>query len=327
MKVLIAQKHWFSLWVMPEWVVERLRSDFPEHHFVYIKDYAAIDREIPDAEVFIGWTMRPEQLAAARKLRWVHSPAAAVHTLIFPELVASDVTLTNAREVHAPVVAEHVMAVLLALAKRIPDCANLQQRHMWGQQALWEQQPRPREIGGDTLGIVGLGSIGREVARRAKAFGVRVIGTREHSQKPADHVDTIYGPKELPKLLAEADFVVLAAPITADTKKLIDGATLAHMKPSAYLINVGRGALVDERALTEALRSRSIAGAALDVFDKEPLPVESELWDVPNLLITPHSAGLTEKLWDRHYLLIKENLRRYLAGETLLQIVDKQKGY
>jgi phosphoglycerate dehydrogenase-like enzyme len=327
MKVLIAQKHWFSLWMMPEWVVERLRSDFPEHHFVYIKDYAEIDREIPDAEVFIGWTMRPEQLAAARKLRWVHSPAAAVHTLIFPELVASDVTLTNAREVHAPVVAEHVMALLLALAKRIPDCANLQRRHIWGQQALWEQQPRPREIAGDTLGIVGLGSIGREVARRAKAFGMRVIGTRERPQKPADRVDTIYGPKELPKLLAEADFVVLAAPITSNTKKLIDAAALAHMKPSAYLINVGRGALVDERALAEALRSRRIAGAAVDVFDKEPLPVESELWDVPNLLITPHSAGLTEKLWDRHYLLIKENVRRYVAGETLLQIVDKQKGY
>jgi len=327
MKVLIAQKHWFSLWVMPEWVVERLRSDFPEHHFVYIKDYAEIDREILDAEVFIGWTMRPEQLAAARMLRWVHSPAAAVHTLIFPELVASDVTLTNAREVHAPVVAEHVMALLLALAKRIPDCVHLQQRRSWGQQALWEQQARPREIAGDTLGIVGLGSIGREVARRAKAFGMRVIGTRERPEKPAAHVSAVYGATELPILLAQSDFVVLAAPLISSTRNLMNAATLAHMKPSAYLINVGRGALVDERALAEALRSRSIAGAALDVFDKEPLPVESELWDVPNLLITPHSAGLTEKLWDRHYVLMKENLRRYVAGETLLQIVDKQKGY
>jgi phosphoglycerate dehydrogenase-like enzyme len=327
MKVLIAQKHWFSLWVMPDWVVERLRSDFPQHRFVYIKDYAEIDREIPDAEVFIGWTMRPEQLAAARKLRWVHSPAAAVHTLIFPEFVASGVTLTNAREVHAPVVAEHVMALMLALAKRIPDCVGLQQRHAWGQQALWEESVRPREIAGDTLGVVGLGSIGREVVCRAKVFGMRVIGTRERPERAVDHVDAVYGPMDLPRVLAEGDFVVLAAPITSNTKQLINAATLAHMKTSAYLINVGRGALVDERALAEALRSRRIAGAALDVFDKEPLPAESELWGVPNLLITPHSAGLTEKLWERHYLLIKENLRRYVAGEKLLQIVDKQKGY
>jgi phosphoglycerate dehydrogenase-like enzyme len=327
MKILIAQKHWFSLWVMPDSVVERLRADFPNHEFVYIKDYAQIDREIPDAEVFIGWTMRPEQLAAARKLRWVHSPAAAVHTLIFPELVASSVVLTNAREVHAPVVAEHVMALILALAKRIPDCVSLQRRREWGQQALWDKQPRPRELDGDTLGIVGLGSIGREVARRAAAFGMRVVATREHPEKSAEHVQAIYGPSGLPVLLAESDYVALAAPITPGTKNLINATSLAQMKPSAYLINVGRGALVDEPALAEALRSRRIAGAALDVFDREPLPAESELWDIPNLLITPHSAGLTERLWDRHYLLLKENLRRYLAGEPLLQVVDKQKGY
>jgi phosphoglycerate dehydrogenase-like enzyme len=260
-------------------------------------------------------------------LRWVHSPAAAVHTLIFPEFIASNVTLTNAREVHAPVVAEHVMALMLALGKRLPDCIGLQLRHCWGQQALWGQQTRPRELAGDTLGIVGLGTIGREVACRAKAFGMRVIGTREHPETAADHVDAVYGSGELPKVLSEADFVVLAAPITSNTKKLMNATTLAHMKPSAYLINVGRGALVDEGALAEALRSQGIAGAALDVFEKEPLPADSELWDVPNLLITPHSAGLTERLWERHYALIKGNLRRYLAGERLLQVVDKQKGY
>lgn len=327
MKILIAQKHWFSLWVMPDSVVERLRADFPSHEFVYIKDYAEIDREIPDAEVFIGWTMRPEQLAAARKLRWVHSPAAAVHTLMFPELVVSSVLLTNAREVHAPVVAEHVMAVMLALAKRIPDCVSMQAKREWGQQALWDKQPRPRELHGDTLGIVGLGSIGREAARRAAAFGMRVVATREHPEKTAEHVQEIYGPSGLPVLLAESDYVVLAAPITPRTKNLVNATTLACMRPSAYLINVGRGPLVDEAALAGALHLGRIAGAALDVFDKEPLPVESVLWDTPNLLITPHSAGLTERLWARHYLLIKENLHRYLAGEPLLQVVDKQKGY
>jgi phosphoglycerate dehydrogenase-like enzyme len=327
MKILIAQKHWFSLWVMPDSVVEHLRAEFPDHEFVYIKDYAQIDREIRDAEVFIGWTMRPEQVAAARNLRWVHSPAAAVQTLIFPELVASRVVLTNAREVHAPVVAEHVMALVLALAKRIPDCVSLQRRREWGLQALWDKQPRPQELAGGTLGIVGLGSIGREVARRAAAFGMRVIATREHPERGAEHVQAIYGPSDLRVLLVESDYVALAVPITPATTRLLSATSLAHMRASSYLINVGRGALVDEAALAEALSSRRIAGAALDVFDKEPLPAESKLWDVPNLLITPHSAGLTEKLWERHYLLIRENLRRYLAAEPLLQVVDKQKGY
>ncbi len=327
MKILIAQKHWFSLWVMPDWVVDQLRADFPAHQFVYISDYALIDREIPDAEVFIGWTMRPEQLAAARQLRWVHSPAAAVHTLIFPELVAGNVVLTNAREVHGPVVAEHVIALIFALAKRIPDCVNLQRQHSWGQQALWSPGTPPREVAGDTLGLVGLGSIGREVARRAAALGMRVVATREHASKPAENVSAVYSPAELPKLLAESDYVVVAAPTNAATHKLINAATLAQMKPTACLINVARGALVDEVALAGALRSRRIAGAALDVFDEEPLPASSELWDLPNLLITPHSAGITEKLWERHYQLIKQNLHRYLAGEPLLQVVNKQKGY
>jgi phosphoglycerate dehydrogenase-like enzyme len=327
MKVLIAQRHWFPLWVMPDWVVDRLRADFPAHQFVYISDYGLIDREIPDAEVFIGWTLRPEQLAAARQLRWVHSPAAAVHTLIFPEFVASSVVLTNAREVHGPVVAEHVIALIFALAKRIPDCVNLQRQHSWGQQALWSPGPPPREVAGDTLGLVGLGSIGREVARRAAALGMQVVATREHANKPAENVSAVYGPAELPRLLAESDYVVLAAPTTVGTHKLINAATLAQMKSTAFLINVARGSLLDEVALAEVLRSRRIAGAALDVFDEEPLPAGSELWDIPNLLITPHSAGITEKLWERHCQLIRQNLRRYLAGEPLLQVVNKQKGY
>ena len=327
MKVLVAHKHRFSLWTAPDWVVPRLRIAFPEHEFVHLIDYSKIEEEIRDAEVVVSSFLRPEQFAAARCVRWVHSPAAAVHQLLFPELVVSNVALTNAREVHAPVVAEHVIAQIFALAKQIPSCVRYQQQRIWAQQLLWDSAPRPQEVMGSTLGLVGLGAIGNEVVQRANALGMKVIAVREHPEKPAKGVDAVYGPQDLNKLLSQSDFVVLAAPVTPSTQRLINADRLAQMKPSSYLINVGRGALIDELALVDALGKNQIAGAALDVFEQEPLAADSPLWQLENLLITPHAAGLTERLWDRHFALICENLRRYLAGEELQGLVDKARGY
>ena len=236
--------------------------------------------------------------------------------------------LTNAHEVHGPVVAEHVMALIFALAKKIPQAARLQEKHIWGQDAIWKDGPRPREVAGATLGLIGLGSIGRRVARMASALGMRVIAVREHPEKEKpEGIAAVYALTQLNDLLAQSDYVVVAAPLTESTRGLINADHLSAMKQDAYLINVGRGPQVDEAALADALRERSIAGAALDVFEQEPLPSESPLWDLENLLITPHTAGLTEKLWQRHYTLFSENLRRYLAREPLLFVVDKQKGY
>jgi phosphoglycerate dehydrogenase-like enzyme len=247
---------------------------------------------------------------------------------MFPELVQSDVIVTNAREVHGPVVAEHVIALVLALAKQLPQAVRLQQKHIWGQEIMWRGSPRPREVAGATLGLVGLGSIGREVAERAAGLGMRVIATRENPRKGRpDGVEQVYAPGEINTLLGRSDYVVLSAPITAATTGLINAERLAYMKPDAFLINVGRGTLVDELALAVALRSKKIGGAALDVFEQEPLPADSPLWDLEDLLLTPHSAGLTDKLWERHYVLIRENLGRYLAHEPLLALVDKTKGY
>jgi phosphoglycerate dehydrogenase-like enzyme len=242
--------------------------------------------------------------------------------------MASDVVLTNAREVHGPVVAEHVIVLVFALAKKIPQAVRLQQQRIWGQDAIWNDGPRPREVAGATLGLIGLGSIGRTVARMASALGMRVIAVREHPEKEKpEGVAAVYAPAHINDLLSQSDYVVVAAPLTEATRGLINAARLAAMRPDAYLINVGRGPQVDEAALAEALRDRRIAGAALDVFEQEPLPPESPLWELKNLLITPHTAGLTEKLWQRHYGLFSENLRRYLAGEPLLFEVDKHKGY
>jgi len=328
MKLLIVLHHRFGLWNAPDWFVERLKSDFPQLEIVHLSNYDRIEPEIVDAEIVIAWSVRPEQFKAAKKLRWIHSPAAAVHQLMFPELINSEVVLTNAREVHGPVVAEHVIALIYALAKKIPEAVRLQQKHIWGQEAMWREGRRPRELADATLGLVGVGSIGREVAKRASALGMSVVAVRQHpeKQKP-EGVTTVYSAGALKIFLAQCDYVVLAAPITPSTQRLMNAERLGQMKRDACLINVGRGLLIDEAALSTALRKNQIGGAALDVFEQEPLPADSPLWDLDNVLITPHTAGLTEELWERHYRLYSDNLRRYLGGKSLGGMVDKDKGY
>jgi D-2-hydroxyacid dehydrogenase (NADP+) len=326
-RILISVHHPFDQWNAPPWFSKRLQQEFPRVDVVNLPDYKRVDEEIVDAEIVIAWSIKPGQIAAAKKLRWIHSPAAAVHQLMFPELIHSEIVLTNAREVHGPVVAEHVIALVFALAKKIPASVRLQQKHVWGQQILWDEVPRIREVAGATLGIIGLGSIGRPTVKNAKAMGMRVIAAREHPEKGSEGADVVIGMAQVHELFTEADYIVLAAPVTDSTRSIANAERLALMKPDACLINVGRGPLVDEAALASALREKKIGGAALDVFPKEPLAADSPLWDVPNLLITPHTAALTAKLWERHYALFSDNLRRYLNGDALLAVVDKDKGY
>ena len=328
MKALLLVHHRFDLWKLPPWFGERLAQQFPGLKIAQRGSYEGIESELRDAEVVFTISLRLEQFAAARNLRWIHTPTAAVHQMLFPELINSSVILTNSREVHGPVVAEHAVALMFALAKKIPQSVLLQQKRVWGQETIWNEGPHPQEIAGATLGVIGVGSIGGRVARMAASLGMRVIAVREHLEKGTpEGVQQVFPLSELDKVLSQSDFVVIAAPLLVATERLINAERLAHMKPSAYLINVGRGPQVDQAALIEALRSRRIAGAALDVFDREPLPAHSPLWNVDNLLITPHTAGLTDKLWQRHYDLFSENLRRYASGEALLYVVDKHKGY
>lgn len=326
-KLLIFVQHPFALWNAPAWFAERLRLEFPQLDVVHLADYSGVDSEILDTEIAITWSIRLEQIKAATELRWIHCPAAAVHTLIFPEMVNSQIQITNARDVHGPVVAEHVMALIFALAKRIPDAVCLQQKHEWGQEKMWEGRPRVREVAGATLGLIGLGSIGRAVAKSAKALQMRVIAVREHPEKGSEGTDAVFGAAQIDEVFRQADYIVLAVPFTGATNALANAERLALMKRDACLINVGRGQLVDEPAIVSALRENKIGGAALDVFANEPLGPDSPLWDAPGLLITPHTAALTDKIWERHYKLFSENLRRYLAGAALLGVVDKRKGY
>jgi len=328
MKVLMVVHHRLDLWNLPGWFGQRLLQQFPDLKVAQRDSYDGIEDELRDAEIVFTLSLRPQQFALARSLRWIHTPSAAVHQLLFPEMIDSSVILTNSREVHGPVVAEHVMALIFALAKKIPQAALLQQKRVWGQEAIWKEGQHPREIAEATLGLIGIGSIGQRVAQMASALSMHVIAVREHVEKGVpDGVEKVFAISELNRLLGQSDYAVMAAPLTPATQGLMNAARLAQMKPSACLINVGRGLQVDEAALADALRSRQIGGAALDVFEREPLPADSPLWTLDNLLITPHTAGLTERLWHRHYELFSDNLRRYRSGEPLRYIVDKHQGY
>jgi phosphoglycerate dehydrogenase-like enzyme len=322
---LLALHHRLEMWTIPGWFVEKLRGEFPQIEFTHRDTYDNLEDYVGDVEVLFTLSLRPDQFKVARKLKWLHCPAAAVHQFSFPEFINSDVILTNGRDVHGPVVAEHVMALIFAMAKNLHLTARFQQKHEWGQEPVWYATPHPRLIAGAVLGLVGLGSIGRPVAKHASALGMHVIATRGTPGKgTTEGVEQIF---PLDELLAKSDYVVLAAPVTADTEYLVGAEQLALMKREACLINVGRGQLVDDTALIRALEERRIGGAALDVFEKEPLPPDSPYWDLENVLITPHTAGLADKLWEREYTLFAENLRRYLARQPLLAVVDKQKGY
>jgi phosphoglycerate dehydrogenase-like enzyme len=327
MKILIVHYHPFELWHAPAWLRERLHSEFPKLKFLQFPSYDRVPEEIADADVFIGWSLRPEQFVAARKLKWIHSPAAAVHQLMFPELIHSNVVVTNSTGVHGPVVAEHAMAVLLALAKRLPQAMRYQAKKEWAQEQLWNERPRPREVDGGTVAVIGMGGIGGEFTRRAKALGMRVLAVRENPAKGAGGADQVFSSSQLDDVLPQSDYVLLCTPVTSATTGLMNAVRLKKMRADSYLINVGRGPLVDEAALIEALKDNRIAGAALDVFVEEPLPKQSPFWTLDNVLITPHTAAVTERLWERHFALIVENLKRFLAGKPLLNEVDKQRGY
>lgn len=327
MKVVLFQQHKFELWNPPPWVAVQLQERFPQLTVVHPATPEELLLELRDAEIAVGSTLPPQELARAPRLKWVHSPAAAVHQFMVPEFIASPAQLTNGREVFGATVAEHVIALMFALARQLPTCARFQAQRVWGQQLLWNAQTQPRTVACATLGLVGIGAIGSAVAQRAKALGMKVLAMRAHPEKPAENVTAVYAPSEISEFLSQSDFVVLAAPVTPQSRHLIGSDALAQMKPTAFLINVGRGALADEVALAKALQANQIAGAALDVFDEEPLPPDSPLWALENVLVTPHCAGFIENLWERHLDEISANLRRYLAGQPLTSLVNKAHGY
>jgi len=288
----------------------------------------AFEDGMRSAEILVGHGVTPEIFRSASRLKWIQAPSAGVGHLLFPDLVASPVILTNARGVHAEPMAEHVMAMMLALTRKIHRARDYQIKGQWAQDELWKEEPLLDEIGGRTLGIVGLGAIGQALALRARAFGMRVIGLRRHAgaELPAG-VAEARAPDQLAWLLGQSDFVANCLPSTAKTKHLFDAAAFAAMKPGASLFNVGRGSTIDERAMIEALRAGRLAGVGLDVTDEEPLAPASPLYAMPQVLLTFHIAGASRRFWDRAARLFEDNVERYLDGRPLLNVVDKKEGY
>lgn len=327
MNIVISVHNRFDLWNWPEWATEQLRADFPRIEFHHLQNADRRAEFMPAAEVLIGNQLPPEQFALAKRLRWIHCPAAAVHQLLSPALVASSVVVTNGSAVHGWPVAEHGLALMLALSRSIPAAVRAQMRRVWGQQEIWSRPDRPGELRGATVVLVGLGAIGSAWARMLKALGATVLAVRAHPERGAEGADEVHPPAALDALLPRADYLALALPVTSATQHLLDARRLALLPPQARVINVGRGSLVDEAALVAALRAGRLLGAALDVFEHEPLAPESPLWEMEQVLISPHLGSATASLWRRQLELVEENLRRFLRGEALLQTVDKQRGY
>jgi phosphoglycerate dehydrogenase-like enzyme len=263
-----------------------------------------------------------EVFLRCRNLKWVHSFSAGVENTLFPELVASPIPLTNARGVFSRSLAEFVIAGALYFDKKIGDMRRQQAEGRWVNMDV-------EELYGKTMGIVSYGSIGQATARLAKAFGMKVVAMRRRPELSAGDplVDKVYGPGELREMIAESDFVVIASPITAETRGMVGEAEIAAMKPSAVLINVGRGPVVKEAALIDALKHQRIRGAALDVFDVEPLPAGHPFYALDNVLLSPHSADHTPGWTDQSMVFFVENFRRFVNGEPLENVVDKQAGY
>lgn len=316
-----------AAWVLPRSHVEQLRRDFPQHTFVDAWDLDALRRALPDADVAFSAFVDRDLVPSLTRLRWVQAPAAGVGHLLSPEMLASPIVLTSARGVRARAMAEHVLGVLLALARQLHVAIRRQAEHRWALDEI-EASGAIRTLQNLRMGIVGLGAIGLEIAKLASGFGLRVSAARKHVDRATPRaVERIFPPERLNELLASSDIVVLCAPLTAETHCMIGVEALSITKPGALLINVGRGRLVDEDALAEALRDGRLGGAALDVFTHEPLDPKSPLWDLPNVIITPHISGAMEDYWTPLVALFSENLRRFERGDALLNVVDKTAGY
>jgi phosphoglycerate dehydrogenase-like enzyme len=283
-----------------------------------VRDRGELDRRMGEADVLVvSGLWHDGLLAHAKRLRYIQSIGAGTDQFPRGALAEARIRLASAQGVNARAVSEHVMALILAMTRKLPEACHNQANKVW-RGMIGDIARREDELGGKTLLIVGLGGIGLRLARLAKAFDLTVIGLRRHPTG-SEGVDAVHGIDALHRLLPTADFVALTCPLTKETENLIDADALRHMQPTAYLINVARGRVVDEPALIAALRERRIAGAAIDVTVEEPLNPASPLWDLPNLLITPHTAGETRRYEDNVLDILDENLDRLWRGEATLK--------
>ena len=320
--------------------LERIVAAAGPMEVVNAADEAAAVAAVPDADAFFG-KVTPAMLAAARRLRWVQTATASLEHYVFPALVEHPCTLTNMRGLFSDNIADQVMGYVICSARNLHTYVRNQMSAKWapvggeaervgfatGPAQVTAIDRAHKHLGDLTLGVVGLGAIGWEVTRRALAFSMRVVAVDPLRQAAPEGVEALWRPERLADLLGQSDFVVIAAPHTPRTEKLFRRAQFRLMKRDGYLINVGRGAIVDLADLVAALEAKEIAGAALDVFETEPLPADHPLWRFENVILTPHVAGYSPRIAERHLELLLDNVRRFVAGEPLRNVVNKAEWY
>lgn len=325
--VLISIQQPVRAWQIPQEGVEQLRRNFPDITFHHATNDAARAEALVDCDVAYTWILSAKELSTARRLQWVHTSAVAVETLALPELFARGVLVSNTRGVQSTSIAEHVFAVMLGLAKRLPYIIDSQREHRWTQNEFVGDR-LPWLLKGRTLGLIGVGTIGSEIARLGAAFGMRVLALRRRADAPpVPGIEQTLPPEALATLLQQSDVVVIAAPLTPETLNLIGEPQIASMKRGAMLINVGRARIIDHIALTEALHAGHLGGASMDVFHTEPLPPDDPLWTAPNTILTPHTSGFRQGHWNDVIELFSDNLSRFLRGEPVRYRIDPSMGY
>ena len=309
---------------LPDEFVADLRSSFPEVTFHVAGTSEEQMAHIKNADVFHGWPDR-EVFRAADRLRWIQNPGTGIDQVLeVPEIIDSDVVLTNCLGPHTTPMADHVMWMVLTLAHEGRKMHDDQRARRWEVDKYAGNQV---ELNGGTMGILALGGIGREVARRAHGFGMKVYAV---DLQPADRppeVRELWGLERLDELIGMSDWFVVTAPLTPDTRGLIDARRIGLMKPNSHIIVISRGDIVDEDAVAEAIQSGRIAGAGIDATAVEPLPQDSPLWGLDNVVLSPHASALTPEMYEGRRQIFKENLRRFLANEPFLYVADKRAGF
>lgn len=328
------------IWALPDWAVEEVRAALPAGWELAVVDAhadgsgdgggpsAEAVEAVRGAEVYVGYGLARELFRAGEgTLRWAHSGSAGVGGALYPEMVRSDIVLTNSAGIHAEPIADTVLAMVLHFARGLDFAVRAQAERRWCKECFESADAPVREADELTVGILGLGGIGRAVARRSAALGMRVLAARRRESPAPAGVELLHGEGALDRLLERSDVLVVTVPETAATRGMIGRRELALLPRGAVVVNVARGRVLDEEALVDALRRGRLRGAGLDVFVREPLPPDSPLWGLPNVLVTPHVSGTSHRFWRREADLIVDNLRRYVAGEPLRNVVDKAQGY
>lgn len=317
MKVVIGTDH------VGAQFADDLRAEFPEVEFVAAYTPEEQVPAVAGADAFFGWPTR-ETFLAASDLRWIHCPGMGIDKIAaVGEIVESDVPVTNAPGTHVIPMAEYTLGTMIALAHRFQESFTDQQAKVWDTQ---KYSGRIVELAGTTVGIHGLGAIGRAVARRAAAFGMTIYAVDPHPAEIPDVVAECWDPDRLDDLATRANWLVISSPIIPETRGVFDARRISLMPEGSYVIIVSRGAVVDERALADALRSGHLAGAAIDATEKEPLPSESPLWDLDNVIVTSHVSALSPQLYELRRQTFKANLRRFVNGDPLQNVCDKRAG-